>query len=112
MNPGTDWAEQARAMVETLRAVLGTAGHDDRPADGAAGTAPECRWCPLCQLIAVLRGQRPEVTAVLADVLRATADALHAVAAAPDGPRPAGTPPDAEAPDRHTPPVVQRIDIA
>jgi hypothetical protein len=108
VNPGPDWADQATRLVETVRGVLDA--HDDRPADDAA--AAECRWCPLCQLIAVLRGQRPEVTAVLADVLRATADALHAVAAAPDGPRPAGTPPDAEAPDRHTPPVVQRIDIA
>ena len=114
MSPGTDWAEQARAMVETLRAVLGTAGHDDRPADRATGTAPECRWCPLCQLLAVLRGERPEVTAVLADVLRATADALHAFAAAPEGPRP-GTPAEGDetaAPEANPAPVVQRIEIA
>jgi hypothetical protein len=115
VSPGTDWAEQARAMVETLRAVLGTAaGHDDNPADGGPGAAPECRWCPLCQLLAVLRGERPEVTAVLADVLRATADALHAFAAAPDGPRPAAPADDDEAaaPDGNPPPVVQRIEIA
>jgi hypothetical protein len=111
VSPGTDWAEQARAMVETLRAVLGTAGHDDRPADGATGTAPECRWCPLCQLLAVLRGERPEVTAVLADVLRATADALHAFAAAPEGPRPAA-PADDNEPVGTPAPVVQRIEIA
>jgi hypothetical protein len=110
VNPGTDWAEQARGLVETLRGVLGTlAAHDDRPADGDAA---ECRWCPLCQLIAVLRGERPEVTAVLADVLRTTADALHAFAAAPDGARPATPADEAEAPAGKPPPVVQRIEIA
>ena len=107
MTPGADWPEQARRMAETLRGVLaGAAPHV--PAD--AGAAPECRWCPLCQLVAVLRGERPEVTAALADVLRATADALHAFAAAPDAPRPPGEP---SAPGRaDPPPVVQRIEIA
>jgi hypothetical protein len=111
VNPGTDWAEQARRMVETLRGVLGTlAAHEDRPADGAAGPPADCRWCPLCQFIAVLRGERPEVTAALADILRATADALHAFAAAPEGPRPEAT--EDEAPVGDPPPVVQRIEIA
>jgi hypothetical protein len=117
VNPGTDWAEQARRLVETLRGVLGTlAAHDERAADGGTGTGTaagtECRWCPLCQLLAVLRGERPEVTAVIADVLRATADALHAFAAAPDAPHPAGAPADEEPTVGDPPPVVQRIEIA
>ncbi len=115
MNPGTDWADQARRMVETLCGVLGTpATHDETATDRGRGVAAECRWCPLCQLIAVLRGERPEVTAALADVLRATADALHAFAAAPDGPRPAGSPADEQTdpPAADPPPVVQRIEIA
>jgi len=109
VNPGTDWTEQARRAVETLRGVLGTlSGHEDQ----AAGDAAECRWCPLCQLIAVLRGERPEVTAVLADVLRATADALHAFAAAPDGPPAGASTAEEETPVGDAPPVVQRIEIA
>ena len=115
MTPGPDWAEQARALVETLRGVLGSlADPDDGPPGAATPQPDECRWCPLCQLIAVLRGERPEVTAALADVLRATADALHAFAAAPEGPRPAGRPPDDAAPTAAAdpPPVVQRIEIA
>jgi hypothetical protein len=109
VNPGTDWTEQARRLVETLHGALGTlVAHEDRPAGAPA--APECRWCPLCQLIAVLRGERPDVTAVLADILRATADALHAFAAAPEGPRPAA--PEDEASVGNPPPVVQRIEIA
>jgi hypothetical protein len=83
-----------------------------------AGAAPECRWCPVCQLVAVVRGERPEVTAALADVLRATADALHAVAAAaPHAPHPPRQPTaddDAQDTSPHSDPapVVQRIEIA
>jgi hypothetical protein len=108
VTPGPDWPEQARRLAETLRAALaGSAAHAP---PGAA--APECRWCPLCQLVAVLRGERPEVTAALADVLRATADALHAFAAAPDAPaRPAPSDDDLPA-HGDPPPVVQRIEIA
>jgi hypothetical protein len=114
VNPGTDWAEQARRLVETLHGTLGMlAAHDDRAADAGPGDAGQCRWCPLCQLIAVLRGERPEVTAVIADVLRATADALHAFAAVPDAPRPEPRADEQAAPPvGDPPPVVQRIEIA
>jgi hypothetical protein len=111
VTPGTDWPEQARRLAETLRGALtGAAAHV--PPD--TGSAPECRWCPLCQLVAVLRGERPEVTAALADVLRATADAMHAFAAEPDAPRPAPHPAGTEEASGPTdpPPVVQRIEIA
>ena len=115
MTSGGDWAEQGRALVETLRTVLGSlVEHDDRARDEASARSAECRWCPLCQLIAVLRGERPEVTAALADVLRATADALHAFTAAPEDPGPAGprAEEEAAAPAGDPPPVVQRIEIA
>ena len=115
MTAGTDWAEQARRMVDTLRGVLGTlaASHEDGTGEQDAVPAGECRWCPLCQLLAVLRGERPEVTAGIADVLRSTADALHAFAAAPDAPRPdAPASDEAEPPVGDPPPVVQRIEIA
>ena len=117
MTPGADWPDQARRLAETLVGVLGTPSpHDGDAAGDGAGEVAECRWCPLCQLIAVLRGERPEVTAVLADVLRTTADALHAFAAAagPDGPAPAGPADDEEAgpPVGDRTPLVQRIEIA
>jgi hypothetical protein len=67
--------------------------------------APVCQWCPLCQFMAVLRGDRPEVTervteagAALASALRAIVDA--AATAAPGG--------EAAKPDA---PRVQRIDL-
>jgi hypothetical protein len=115
MTAGTDWVEQARRLVETLGGTLGgLTGHSG--ADDAGPGAPECRWCPLCQSLAVLRGERPEVTAVLADVLTAAADALRAFAAAPEPPAAAGRDEPAAAgahpPEGDPPPVVQRIEIA
>jgi len=56
MNPGTDWIDSARRLLETLRPTPG----DAAPA-GEAHSA-DCRWCPVCQVTAVVRGERPEVT--------------------------------------------------
>ena len=104
MNPGNDWVEQGRRLLETLRSSADQAG----PAGGDHGS--DCRWCPVCQAAAVVRGERPEVTAALADVLASTAAALRTFAEAGNG----ATPPvDVEEPaeDGETP-AVQQIDIA
>jgi hypothetical protein len=103
MNPGTDWIEQGRRLLETLRDGF------DVPA-GADGEHPsDCRWCPVCQVAAVVRGERPEVTAALADVLATAATALRtfAEAAGPQTPEA-----DVETEEDGDPPAVQRIDIA
>ena len=47
----------ADAVHEWARARFGEAG----TAHIATGAA-ECAWCPICQLIAALRGERPDVT--------------------------------------------------
>ena len=114
MNPGTDWIDQARRVLDALRQPTAS----DAAADGTAPEphAADCRWCPVCQVAAVVRGERPEVTAALADVLTATATALRtfAEAAHPGAPADAGTTapePSDEAPG-DPPPAVQRIDIA
>ena len=106
MNPGTDWIEQGRRLLETLRSSA-------EASDGEHGS--DCRWCPVCQAAAVVRGERPEVTAALADVLTATAAALRSFAEA-GRPAEAGapaeaTPEEGEGPG-DPPPVLQRIDIA
>ena len=112
MTSGADWGEQARRLVEGLRG-----GMDDASPDGG-GT---CRWCPHCQLTAALRGDRPELTAALADVLAATASALRTFADAPPPSGPEGgeaAPSDVAASAAPTEgpqspfPAVQRIDIA
>jgi hypothetical protein len=45
--------------------------------DGHGG--PECEWCPLCQFMAVLRGERPEVTERVAEAGSAVASAFRAL---------------------------------
>jgi len=104
MTPGTDWIDQAQRLVEALRGGLAGAA----PTEEGNGQSTDCRWCPVCQVAAVVRGERPEVTAALADVLTAAATALRTVAAAGARETPA-TEPEAE---ESAPPPVQQIDIA
>jgi hypothetical protein len=109
MTTPADWADSARRLLDVLRpptgAPTGDAG-EPRPAHGA-----DCRWCPVCQAAAVLRGERPEVTAALADVLTTTAAVLRDLAGEPHRPDPAPAGP-ADGDDEPGPGPVQRIDIA
>src|SRR5829696_10009714 len=104
MNPGTDWIEQGRRLLETLRGGVDAAPAD---ADGAEHSS-DCRWCPVCQVAAVVRGERPEVTAALADVLTTAATALRTFAAAGGDADPAAEP----AQESEPPAPVQQIEIA
>jgi hypothetical protein len=83
--------EEALRLVEAARewAVRTFPEVDARSASGATG-APECGWCPLCRAVAVLRGDRPEVTERLAEAVTTAAGALAAVLDAVG--RPAPTP--------------------
>jgi hypothetical protein len=105
MTPGTDWIDQAQRLVEALRNNLPAA---DAPATGTAGHAGDCRWCPVCQAAAVIRGERPEVTAALADLLTTAATALRTVAEAGQAAEPADEPAQAS----EAPAPVQQIEIA
>ena len=102
MNPGTDWIDQARRLLDVLRT-------GDAPADG--GHASDCRWCPVCQTAAVVRGERPDVTEALADLLTATSTALRTFAEA-GGPATEAAEPETAAEDGDPPPPVQQIEIA
>jgi len=103
MTPGTDWIQQGRRLLETVRGGLA-----DAPADGEHSA--DCRWCPVCQVAAVVRGERPEVTAALADVLTAAAAALRTFAAGAAGD--AQVADDAAEPEDGDRPAVQQIEIA
>jgi hypothetical protein len=101
MTTGADWADQARRLLE---AVTTAASTESGP------PAAECKWCPHCQLLAVLRGDRPEVTAVIDDVLATASAALRSFADDTPAEPPAG---HADEPSHRDPgPVVQRIEIA
>ena len=118
MNPGTEWIDQARRVLDALRGGIG----DAVPGSGTTeeAHAADCRWCPVCQVAAMVRGERPDLTEALADVLTATATALRAFAAEADaappaddgaaGNRDAGGPGEESGGDPA--PVVQRIEIA
>jgi hypothetical protein len=111
VSAGPEWGEQARRLMDGVRGVL---AEPARIAEGA-GHGAECRWCPLCQAIAVVRGERPEVGVALADLLTTAAAALRSVAAEPGG-GPAAEPaadPDGSSQDDagEPPPEVQRIEI-
>lgn len=55
-------AERSAGATEKVRALA------EELDSGLAVDAPECRYCPLCQLIALLRGERPELTARLVEI--------------------------------------------
>jgi hypothetical protein len=114
MNPGTEWIDQARRVLDALRGGIADAAADAAAGDGAPQDAhsADCRWCPICQVAAVVRGERPELTAALADVLTATATALRAFAAEGAPTSPEGEADLDEPSDGDPPPTVQRIDIA
>jgi len=105
MNPSTDWIDQARRVLDALHGSVGEPGA--KSDDGAH--AGDCRWCPICQAAAVIRGERPEVTAALADVLTATATALRTFAAATEAPN---EPAADDVQEEDSPSPVQRIEIA
>lgn len=52
--------------------------------------ATTCEWCPLCQFVAVLRGERPELTERVAEAGAALTAVLHALVDATIGRSPAG----------------------
>jgi hypothetical protein len=113
MNTGTDWVDQARRLLDVVRGGLGDAVPAAADGESATGHSSDCHWCPLCRVASVVRGERPEVTAALADVLTATATALRTFAAAAGGEtaHDAGSAPG-RADERDETPAVQRIEIA
>jgi hypothetical protein len=109
MNPASDWIGQARELFDMVK--TGIAASADAPGDAAGRHSDDCRWCPVCQAAAVVRGERPEVTAALADVLTAAAATLRSFADA-DRPSDPGTADGTAGPTPEQTPVVQRIEIA
>ena len=99
MTTGAEWLDQARRLFEAVRG----------PEPAAGEHAGDCTWCPVCQVAAVVRGERPEVTAALADLLSTAAVALREFATDLTPPEPPAGEPEADAPE---PRPAQRIDIA
>ena len=95
---GDEAAKLLDAVQDWARRSFGDSAH-------IATGAPECTWCPICQLIAVLRGDRPEISDKIADATASVVSALRAVVDAAANPaEEAGAAPP-------KPPRVQRIDL-
>jgi hypothetical protein len=83
---GPRLAEEIRLLAELvaekaapwLEGVL-AAGHGDSDEAEAGGSA--CGWCPLCAIVAVVRGERPELVARLVEQLAQLVALLRAVLA-------------------------------
>ena len=117
---GPRLAEEIRLLVEMvvekaapwLEGVL-AAGHgtpDEGKADGSA-----CGWCPLCAIVAVVRGERPELVARLAEQLAQLVALLRAVLAdrwePEEGVHMPGFRPAPRPADTRTSPRVQHITV-
>jgi len=90
---GDEAAKLLDAVQDWARRNLGESSH-------IATGAPECQWCPLCQLIMVLRGDRPEISEKIADATASVVAALRSLLDAATTPGPS------------TQPRVQRIDLS
>jgi len=86
--PGT------RAVLAGLRVEAAEAAAADRDPQPVA-----CQWCPLCSLIALLRGDRPELAGRIAEHAGGLLTALRALL---EQPSPTGEP---------SRPSVQRIEV-
>jgi len=104
--PPPDWAATLRALADgATRLLTGIAGEDA----GADHPGAECRSCPVCTALAVLRGRRPDLSVALADVLTAAAAALREQAGTPEP----TDPPEETVPATPPPPApVQHVEVA
>ena len=111
MTTGADWLDTARRVLDTFLTPVPVA--EETAEEGSH--ADTCRWCPVCQAVAVARGERPEVSAALADLLTTSAAALRTFAeSVPVAPHEAPVDvPDTGDADPDAPPArtVQHIDI-
>ena len=95
---GTAAEEAARlfeAVQEWAQRSAGTLASGPLGEQVATG-APECRLCPVCQLISLLRDTRPEVVLHLAEAASALLAALRAAIAAHEAEWSARGPSDVE----------------
>jgi hypothetical protein len=94
---GAELRALAVLLLERLAPAL------ERARTGAAQSGAACASCPVCAALALVRGERPELAARLAEHASALLDALAAALEEPAAPAPGAAP----APTRR----VQRIPV-
>jgi hypothetical protein len=113
------WTEELQRLVtgaqSWLREVLPDEAASSGPGEAHHHAAPGCEWCPVCQLVAAVRADHPELADKMTEAGAAVVSALRAVLEALAAPRPA---PSAERSAKRRPrpgpgpaPRIQRIDL-
>jgi hypothetical protein len=72
--------EEAQKLVEAVQDWMNGAGARTSAGEGASswlGESPECRVCPVCQLLRLVRAANPEVFGHLADAAAALSAAAR-----------------------------------
>ncbi len=114
--PGSPDAEPLGSAAEEARKLMAALQDFARRTTGEhiATGAPECRLCPVCQLISLVRDTRPEVIEHLTGAAAALLSALRSLMASQEASSPhAGTSAGSggRGGDSTGPPGVQHIDI-
>jgi hypothetical protein len=92
-------AEEAAKFIGAAQEWLHRVVLDPSTARVSTGSQ-ECCWCPLCQLVCALRGERPELRERLGDVQVAVTGLLSALGQAAGQPGPHQDQPDHDQPDQ------------
>jgi len=101
-------AEEAAKFLGAAQEWLHRTVLDPDTARVATGS-PECCWCPVCQLVATVRGERPELAERLTELTVALAPVLSELQAAVAGLLRNGQQPSGE--ENRAERTVQRIDL-
>jgi hypothetical protein len=94
----TDWARQYTADSRTGSAASAPRSGDWPGQEHIATGAPECRWCPICQAISLLRTTSPDMKEHVASLVVVARQILDSVAetvgeaGSASKPRPESTP--------------------
>ena len=78
MAPHGTLGDEAVKLLDAVQDWARRNFNDPATAHIATG-APECAWCPICQFITVLRGDRPEISDKIAEAVATMVATLRTV---------------------------------
>lgn len=84
-NPAAPLIGEALRLVSSVQDWAQDFAHRGAGEPGEQHKGGDCRWCPLCQFAAILRGEHPDVTDRVADAGTALVGALRALVDAASG---------------------------
>jgi hypothetical protein len=85
-------SEEARKLAEAVSEWMNHRAEDGERVAGRLNDSPECRVCPVCQLLRVVRGANPEVFAHLSDAAASLSAAFRELLSEASGPDPSAPP--------------------